>query len=357
MRFKTFLAGALAVLSTCGLPSTPVKAQSFLQSLFGYSKPAPRSPSAVSARRPNAVPRTYANGSKRPRHFGLYMSTRQMSRRRATTSGSYRTLCVRTCDGYYFPISAATSRSYFHKDAGICRSRCGAPAQLFYMPRRSTDVARARDLEGRSYNDLENAFKYRKTLVNGCACRAMPWSSAERARHRRYDYMEAVQASYKLAEARAKKRRDDEAARIEKERTAALAAQKENDTQTGQDGQDASSVQAATLLLKDSSGFQYRWITVSKLFAAPGSAAARKPTPSVNVASVDTYDYITAGDPSYSQPAPAMVSHQKSRQHSIRANRPGTSANKKRRKKKKQSGSVFSGLFGQQKSKYSWPGD
>src|SRR5689334_3699710 len=31
-------------------------------------------------------------------------------------SGSFRTLCVRSCDGFYFPISYATDRSHFKTD-------------------------------------------------------------------------------------------------------------------------------------------------------------------------------------------------------------------------------------------------
>jgi hypothetical protein len=37
-----------------------------------------------------------------------------------------------------------------------------------------------------AYTALPNAFKYRKTLVDGCRCRPQPWSEAELARHRAY---------------------------------------------------------------------------------------------------------------------------------------------------------------------------
>ncbi len=36
--------------------------------------------------------------------------------------GSYRTLCVRTCDGYYFPMSNASSPSDFERDQSNCQS-------------------------------------------------------------------------------------------------------------------------------------------------------------------------------------------------------------------------------------------
>src|SRR6266540_3435428 len=40
-------------------------------------------------------------------------------RRPSPYARTYRTLCVRTCDGYYFPISYATNRSHFKTDAAV----------------------------------------------------------------------------------------------------------------------------------------------------------------------------------------------------------------------------------------------
>ena len=56
----------------------------------------------------------------------------------------------------------------------------------------------ARDIEGRSYDKLRNAFLYRKKLVKNCSCRAKPWSVAERIRHRSYA---EVKTETKLASA------------------------------------------------------------------------------------------------------------------------------------------------------------
>ena len=50
-------------------------------------------------------------------------------------NGTYRTLCVRTCDGYYFPISFSTTSEYFPADARSCEALCpGTEARLFYYP-------------------------------------------------------------------------------------------------------------------------------------------------------------------------------------------------------------------------------
>ena len=45
---------------------------------------------------------------------------------------TYRTLCVRQCDGYYFPISFSTLPNHFERDAELCQSKCAAPVDLYY---------------------------------------------------------------------------------------------------------------------------------------------------------------------------------------------------------------------------------
>ena len=45
---------------------------------------------------------------------------------------TYRTLCVRLCDGFYFPISFATPEGGLARDAEQCRASCGVEARLFY---------------------------------------------------------------------------------------------------------------------------------------------------------------------------------------------------------------------------------
>ena len=50
-------------------------------------------------------------------------------------NGTFRTLCVRTCDGYYFPISFSTTSEHFPADARSCEAICpGTEARLFYLP-------------------------------------------------------------------------------------------------------------------------------------------------------------------------------------------------------------------------------
>ncbi len=86
---------------------------------------------------------------------------------------TYRTMCVRLCDGYYFPISFSTLSSRFPQDEIICQNKCAAPAQLFIYRNPGEDVEQMVSWEGGvSYQSLENAFLYRKKFVKGCSCKA-----------------------------------------------------------------------------------------------------------------------------------------------------------------------------------------
>lgn len=97
----------------------------------------------------------------------------------------YRTLCVRTCDGYYFPISFSTTRASLARDAQRCESSCGVPAKLFYHRNPGADVQHMVDLNGRPYSSLENAFRYREELVENCRCTPEPWSEAAKQEYER----------------------------------------------------------------------------------------------------------------------------------------------------------------------------
>lgn len=93
-------------------------------------------------------------------------------------TGSYRTLCVRLCDGFYFPISFATPEAGLARDAEQCRASCGLEARLFYHLNPGGSVETMMDLTGSAYSALPTAFRYRKALVAGCQCRRQPLSAA-----------------------------------------------------------------------------------------------------------------------------------------------------------------------------------
>ena len=88
-------------------------------------------------------------------------------------SGSYRTLCVRTCDGYFFPISFGASQGRLRTDANVCRALCpAAETRLYYHvnPGQEAEQAIAADGTGEPLTRLPNAFRYRTEVVSGCTC-------------------------------------------------------------------------------------------------------------------------------------------------------------------------------------------
>lgn len=132
----------------------PVHAQGFWPWSWG-NKPKPQPPAQEAPAPKNSTPAPRTQGRSGP----------------PTGGGTYRTLCVRTCDGFYFPINFKVGRSKFQADNESCQQRCGADARLFVHRNPGQQLSSAVDLEGKRYVDLENAFRYRKQLVPGCECR------------------------------------------------------------------------------------------------------------------------------------------------------------------------------------------
>jgi hypothetical protein len=96
-------------------------------------------------------------------------------------SGTYRTVCVRTCDGFYFPISFATVPGRFADDERTCKSLCpAADATLFSYRNPGEDMNSAVSINGQPYSSSPNAFRYRTEFNPSCACKAagQTWSDA-----------------------------------------------------------------------------------------------------------------------------------------------------------------------------------
>lgn len=96
-------------------------------------------------------------------------------------SGSFRTVCVRTCDGFYFPISYATSSSRFAQDEKTCQRMCPASeAMLFSYRTTGEDITQATSINGQPYSALPNALKYRTEFNAACNCKraGQSWADA-----------------------------------------------------------------------------------------------------------------------------------------------------------------------------------
>ncbi len=98
-------------------------------------------------------------------------------------TGTYRTVCVRTCDGSYFPISYSTVPARFAADGQACQRLCpGAEVALYTYRNPGKSIQQAVSINGAPYTALPNAFRYRKEVVAGCSCRrpGESWAQALR---------------------------------------------------------------------------------------------------------------------------------------------------------------------------------
>ena len=97
-------------------------------------------------------------------------------------AGTYRTVCVRTCDGFYFPVSYSTVPSRFAADAQTCQRLCPASQAFLYTYRNPGEqIEQAVSADGNApYTALPNAFRYRKEVVSACSCRGagQTWAQA-----------------------------------------------------------------------------------------------------------------------------------------------------------------------------------
>jgi hypothetical protein len=99
-------------------------------------------------------------------------------------SGTFRTVCVRTCDGAYFPISFATVPGRFPDDERTCKALCPATEASLYAYRNpGEDMNQAVSISGQPYTSSPNAFRFRQEFNPSCACKAagQTWSDALKA--------------------------------------------------------------------------------------------------------------------------------------------------------------------------------
>lgn len=177
----------VAVAVTVGLVAlpAPLRAQGFFETLFGGG-------SSPAYRPPQPIPYSYRAPPYNPYAREHVHSREERSSDFEPRSGRYRTLCVRMCDGYYWPVSFAATRSSMNRDANVCRASCGEETRLFYHDSRQGDTKDMVDMSGRAYAKLQTAYLYRKRLSDSCKCRPEPWAQSELDRHRIYAMNDAT---------------------------------------------------------------------------------------------------------------------------------------------------------------------
>ncbi len=90
--------------------------------------------------------------------------------------GNLRTVCVRTCDGGFFPISSGATPLDFRRDQKVCAMMCPqTETELFYQSMTNGEETEqmTSTVTGRPYYELPNAFSYRTRDLSkpgSCGC-------------------------------------------------------------------------------------------------------------------------------------------------------------------------------------------
>ena len=120
-------------------------------------------------------------------------------------AGSYA-VCVRTCDGSFFPVSYSGAGSRADSLEDVCRALCpNADMALYSFPFGGT-IDEAASPTGEPYANLPNASKFEKAFDPGCSCRrkGQTWAEAladaeARYGHQKHDILVTPEKSAEMA--------------------------------------------------------------------------------------------------------------------------------------------------------------
>ncbi|MDN2581261.1 DUF2865 domain-containing protein [Aquibium sp. ELW1220] len=140
-------------------------APSFLDRLFG---------GGLEERRPDRIVREPADENRERQRVVIRNGSRIEIRPRF--SGTFRTLCVRACDGYFFPVAYSTFADELDRDAAACQAQCpGTEVELYIHRTPGEEADQMVSLSGVPYTALPTAFRYRQTgfvRPESCGCGA-----------------------------------------------------------------------------------------------------------------------------------------------------------------------------------------
>src|ERR1700677_615460 len=91
-----------------------------------------------------------------------------------------KAVCVRSCDGSFFPVSYSAGSNRLDDLQDMCRALCPNADVGLYTYAPSADIETAVSISGARYIDSPNALKYRKSVDSTCSCRrrGQSWADA-----------------------------------------------------------------------------------------------------------------------------------------------------------------------------------
>lgn len=190
-------------------------------------------PSKPNISKPSAPEKPSKLGVDRAAAPPVPVSARETSQPRpVSTDGTFRTLCVRLCDGSFYPISFATTEEYFERDQKRCQSSCNSPARLYVYKNPNGEIEEMKDLDDQPYSRLKTAFLYRTKYDSACKCTPHPWEQQAVDRHRLY----ALEAARQMGDKIAAKTADELKSKIEADKRKLRSQKKSASTSATNDG-------------------------------------------------------------------------------------------------------------------------
>lgn len=93
--------------------------------------------------------------------------------------GGSQAVCVRTCDGGFFPLNYSPKRTDQQTLIDMCQALCPNVETAVYTRSPFKEIQSAVSLDGEPYSEMPNALKYQKTFDASCTCKSAKQSWAE----------------------------------------------------------------------------------------------------------------------------------------------------------------------------------
>jgi len=86
--------------------------------------------------------------------------------------GGSMAVCVKSCDGSFFPVSYSAHRGNLDELNDLCHALCPNAEVTLYTRSLSRDMKSAVSIGGEPYRDSQNAFRFEKAVEPSCSCKA-----------------------------------------------------------------------------------------------------------------------------------------------------------------------------------------
>ena len=115
---------------------------------------------------------SYADAAAPRRHSRSHQVAERGDSEDASVRLGHASICVRTCDGFAFPVGAFHGEGDIAAHEATCRSECpGAQTALYVLPNSSSAIDEAVEARtGQAYSKKAAGFHYTTYLDQSCSC-------------------------------------------------------------------------------------------------------------------------------------------------------------------------------------------